>query len=192
MSGSYVVLGANGGAGSAVVRELVARGQKVRAVSRSGTGDFPEGVEVVRGDVTDLEDAKRICRDAQVVYNCANVPYQNWLKDFPKIVQGSILGAASADAKLVFCDNLYMYGPTDKPMTEETPRRARGKKGTLRIELEHMLLNAHQRKEVRVAIGRGADFTGRTRIRSLRILFSAQCSRVKERSGPCRWTWRTP
>ena len=160
MSGIHVVLGANGGAGSAVVHELIARGQKVRAVSRSGTSDFPKGVEVTKGNITSLEDAKRICQDARVVYNCANVPYQNWLKNFPKIVQGSIFGAASADAKLVFCDNLYMYGPVNGPMTEETPRRARGRKGKLRVELEHVLLNAHQRKEVRVAIGRGADFYG--------------------------------
>ena len=160
MSGVHVVLGANGGAGRAVVRELMARGQEVRAVSRSGTGDFPGGVEVIRGDITRAEDVKRTCKDAEVVYNCANVPYQHWLKTFPKIVQGSIEGAASADAKLIFCDNLYMYGPTDQPMTEETPRLARGKKGKLRIELERILLDAHRRKEVRVAIGRGADFYG--------------------------------
>ena len=45
-------------------------------------------------------------------------------------------------------------------MTEETPRRARGKKGRLRLELEKVLLDAHQSKEVRVTIGRGADFYG--------------------------------
>ena len=155
-----VVIGANGGAGSAVVRELFSRGQRVRAVSRSGKGDFPAGVEVVRGDITDVEDAKRVCRDAEVVYNCANIPYQNWLEIFPKLVQGSIKGAASAGASLVFCDNLYMYGPTDEPMTEETPRRARGKKGKLRLELEQTLLDAHRRGEVSVTIGRGADFYG--------------------------------
>ena len=155
-----VVLGANGGAGSAVVRELVARGQAVRAVSRSGQGDFPAGVEIVKGDITNPEDAKRVCKGAEVIYNCANVPYQHWAETFPKLVQGSLVGAASAGAKLVFCDNLYMYGPTDQPMTEETPRRARGKKGRLRLELEKVLLDAHQSKEVRVTIGRGADFYG--------------------------------
>jgi hypothetical protein len=29
----------------------------------------------------------------------------------------------------VFADNLYVYGPPDGPMTEETPQRAQGKKG---------------------------------------------------------------
>ena len=35
----HVVLGAAGGTGSAVVRELAARGLRVRAVTRRGTGD---------------------------------------------------------------------------------------------------------------------------------------------------------
>ncbi len=156
----HVVLGATGGAGGAVVRELVRQGKPVRAVSRSGGGSFPKGVEVVQGDVKNSGDAKRVCEGSVVVYNCANVPYQDWLKTFPAIVQGSIEGAASAGAKLVFCDNLYMYGPPNGPMTEATPRSARGKKGRLRAELEQILMQAHKDGRVRVVIGRGSDFYG--------------------------------
>ena len=36
----HVVFGASGGAGSAIVRELAARGKRVRAVTRSGGGDL--------------------------------------------------------------------------------------------------------------------------------------------------------
>lgn len=155
----HVVLGATGGAGGAVVRELVRQGKPVRAVSRSG-GAFGAGVEAVQGDVRDANDAKRVCEGAAVVYNCANIPYQDWLTTFPAIVQGSIEGAAAADARLVFCDNLYMYGPPDGPMTETTPRNATGKKGRLRVNLEKTLLGAHRSGKVAVVIGRGSDFYG--------------------------------
>lgn len=155
----HVVLGATGGAGGAVVRELVRQGKPVRAVSRSG-GAFPAGVEVVQGDVRDARDAERVCDGAAVVYNCANIPYGDWLTTFPAIVRGSIEGAAAANAKLVFCDNLYMYGPPDGPMTEASPRNATGKKGRLRVALEHTLLDAHHSGKVAVAIGRGSDFYG--------------------------------
>ena len=155
----HVVLGATGGSGGAVVRELVRQGKPVRAVSRSG-GAFGAGVEAVQGDVRDVSDAKRVCGGAAVVYNCANVPYQDWLSTFPAIVAGSIGGAASANAKLVFCDNLYMYGPPDGPMSETTPRNATGKKGRLRVDLEQTLLGAHRSGKVAVAIGRGSDFYG--------------------------------
>jgi len=39
----YVVFGASGGVGSALVRELLSRGRRVRAVSHSGRGSFPKG-----------------------------------------------------------------------------------------------------------------------------------------------------
>ena len=53
------------------MRELIARGQAVRAVSRSSQRDFPQGVEIVKGDITNPEDAKRVCKGAEVIYNCA-------------------------------------------------------------------------------------------------------------------------
>lgn len=159
MMSGHVVLGATGGSGGAVVRELVRQGKSVRAVSRSG-GTFGPEVESVQGDVRDMNDARRVCGGAAVVYNCANIPYQDWLSTFPAIVRGSLEGAASANARLVFCDNLYMYGPPDGPMTETTPRNATGKKGRLRIALEHTLLDAHRSGKVQVAIGRGSDFYG--------------------------------
>jgi shikimate 5-dehydrogenase len=67
----HVVLGAAGGTGSAVVRELAAHGLRVRAVTRRGTGDVPEGVEQVAADVGTAEGARRACEGAAVVYHCA-------------------------------------------------------------------------------------------------------------------------
>ena len=54
------MLGAAGGTGSAVVRELVARGLPVRAVTRSGAMDVPDGVELVAVDVASADGARRL------------------------------------------------------------------------------------------------------------------------------------
>ena len=132
---THVVLGAAGGTGSAVVRELAARGRRVRAVTRGGTSDAPEGVEQLAADVGTAEGAARACEGAAVVYHCAQPPYREWAELFPPMTQAVIDGAAAAGAKLVFADNLYVYGPPDGPMTEETPQRAQGKKGRTRIEM---------------------------------------------------------
>jgi nucleoside-diphosphate-sugar epimerase len=51
----HVVLGAAGGTGSAVVRDLAARGLPVRAVTRGGTADIPDGVEQVAADIATIE-----------------------------------------------------------------------------------------------------------------------------------------
>lgn len=156
----HVVLGATGGAGRAVVNELADRGHSVRAVSRSGGSGFPEGVEIHTADCTDLDAARQACADAAVVYNCLNVPYERWADLLPTLTENSIAAAGHADAPLIMADNLYVYGPTDGPMTEETPRTPEGPKGKLRVEMEEMLLDAHEQGRTRVAIGRASDFYG--------------------------------
>jgi nucleoside-diphosphate-sugar epimerase len=155
----HVVLGATGGAGRAVVHELLDRGRPVRAVSRSG-GDFPGVVDVVEADCTDAGAARRACEGAAVVYNCLNVPYAQWPDLLPTLTENSIAAAAHAEAPLIMTDNLYMYGAADMPMTEETPRRPEGPKGQLRVELEERLMEAHETGRARVSIGRASDFYG--------------------------------
>ena len=155
-----VVLGASGGAGSAVVREMAERGHPVRAVSRSGHGVPLPGVSYLRADATSPSGLRDVCQGASAVYHCVNVPYMMWTTHLLPIADAIIEATASAGAKLVVMDNLYMYGPVDKPMTEETPRTAAGKKGRLRAALEQRLLEAHRTGKVRVAIGRASDFLG--------------------------------
>lgn len=155
----HVIFGASGGAGSALTRELVQRGKRVRAVTRSGNVTLP-GVESIRGDAANPDEARKACKGAAVVYNCANVPYPDWLERFPAIFDGITEGAASVNAKLIVADNLYMYGQVSAPLTEDLPHRATTRKGKLRAQMAEALMAAHQSGKVRVAIARGSDYYG--------------------------------
>ena len=157
---AHVVFGAGGGVGSALVRELLARDKRVRAVIHSGRGSLPEGVEVVRGDATDAASAREASRGAAVVYHAVNVPYPQWQEKLPLIMDATIGAAARAEAKLVYADNLYMYGRVDGPMTEEMPYKPASRKGALRARLASELMSAHKEGTVRTAIGRASDFYG--------------------------------
>lgn len=159
VDGLHVVLGATGDAGSAVVRELAARGLRVRALGRRDL-HLPPGVEYVRGDATDRPTLRQVCRGAAVVYHCVNVPYAQWGRTLPPLAHAILETCADEGARLVVMDNLYMYGPTDGPMSEETPRRAEGPKGKLRAKLEETFLNAHRDGKVQVCIARASDFYG--------------------------------
>ncbi len=132
----------------------------MRAVSRSGRRQPLPGVEHVRGDAAEGEVLKSICRDAAIVYHCVNVPYPEWSRKLLPIAEAVVGAASAAGARLVVMDNLYMYGPPDGPMTEMTPRAARGRKGRLRARLEDYFMDAHHTGSVRLAIGRAADFYG--------------------------------
>jgi nucleoside-diphosphate-sugar epimerase len=159
-AGDHVVLGATGGTGSAVVSELAGRGLRVRAVTRAGTRDVPEGVAQVAADVGTAAGAARACEGAAVVYHCAQPDYAKWPALFPPMTRAILDAAAKAGAKLVFADNLYAYGPSGGTMTETTPQRAEGRKGRTRIEMADTLLRAHADGTLRVTIGRSSDYYG--------------------------------
>ena len=155
----HVIIG-TGALGRAVMRELVARNKPVRMVNRTGRTDVPDGVEIIAADVSNPDDARRACQGATVVYNCAGAPYDKWPELWPPLMDGVIEGAASANAKLVFGDNLYMYGPVDGPITEDLPYNATTSKGRVRAQIATALMDAHARGKVRATIGRGSDFFG--------------------------------
>lgn len=157
----HVVLGAGGGTGGALVAELTRRGLPVRAVTRSGAGaGLPAGTPTVAADLADATAVRRAIEGASVVYHAANPPYQRWLAEFPAMSAAITTAVADAGAKLVFADNLYMYGPTDSALRETTPQRATDRKGQLRIRLAADLLEAHAAGRLRVAIGRSSDYFG--------------------------------
>ena len=156
----HVVFG-TGPLGRAVIRELVAQGKRVRVVNRSGKmSDAPTGVEIVAGDATDAANVRKLSKDATVVYHCAQPGYTHWPKDFPPITNGIIEGLSGKETKLVFGDNLYMYGPVNGPITENLPYRATGHKGRTRTLMANAVLEAHRSGRIRATIGRGSDFYG--------------------------------
>lgn len=155
----HVVIGA-GALGLAVARELIARNRVVRLVNRSGRAYVPGGAEMVRGDVTDVADAIRVCQGATVVYHCAGAPYGSWRKTLSPVMNGVIEGTSAAGAKLVYGDNLYGYGRVTTPLTETLPARASGSNGQVRARLAETLLEAHRQGKVRATVGRASDFYG--------------------------------
>jgi nucleoside-diphosphate-sugar epimerase len=157
----HVVYG-TGAVGMAVMDELVQRDpRRVRMINRSGRARVPHGVEVVGGDATDEAFTREASEGASVVYFALNPPYDKWPELFPRLQAGVLEGAASAGAKLIAMENLYMYGPTDgRPITEDLPYAATTRKGTVRASMSKELMEAHKSGRVRVAIGRASDFFG--------------------------------
>jgi nucleoside-diphosphate-sugar epimerase len=156
----HVVFGATGGAGGALVRELAADGLRARAVSRKPVANLPDGVEHVSADAVDAAQAREACQGAGVVFHCAQPPYQRWSAEFPTLTGNIADAAAATGATLVFADNLYAYGPVNRPMTEDMPALATTKKGRVRALMAQRLLAAHRSGTMQVAIGRSSDYYG--------------------------------
>jgi nucleoside-diphosphate-sugar epimerase len=157
----HVVFG-TGPMGMSVMDELVQRGpRRIRMVNRSGRAAVPDGVEVLGGDATDEAFAREASEGASVVYFALNPPYNKWPELFPRLQAGVLEGAASAGAKLIAMENLYMFGSTGgRPITEDLPHAPSTRKGRVRAMMSKELMKAHKSGRVRVAIGRASDFFG--------------------------------
>lgn len=155
----HVVLGA-GQVGPGLAAALVARGHRVRVVTR--TAPALDGVEHVRADLTDPQAAEAALRGADVVYDVTNpASYARWAELLPPLRRGVRRACAKVGAHLVVLDNLYMLEvPEDGTLRETTPRRPRSRKGELRRLLEAEVLDAVQRGELGATIGRASDFFG--------------------------------
>src|ERR687896_254373 len=110
----HVVFG-TGPVGLAVMDELVSKGKRVRMVNRSGRANVPEGVEVVGGDAADPTFTREVSEGASVVYFALNPPYNKWPELFPGLQAGVLEGAASAGAKLIAMENLYIVRAHIRP-----------------------------------------------------------------------------
>ena len=158
----HVIFGA-GPVGQAVARELVQRGKTVKMVNRSGQrpGGVPDNVTVVAGDVFDVNVAKNLAQGATHVYQCTNPPYDKWPEQFPTLQANTLEAAASAGAKYIVMENVYMYGDTNgQPIREDSPYNAHTRKGQVRAQMAKDVLAAHQSGKVRAAMARASDFYG--------------------------------
>jgi nucleoside-diphosphate-sugar epimerase len=158
-SGIHVIFGA-GPVGISLAEELVERGRSVRLVTRSGRGQSISGVERASADAADQKQAAGAAEGARVVYHAVGADYGHWPELLPPIMAGLIHAAASTGARLVYADNLYAYGPVDRPLTEDLPAGATGPNGRLRAKLAETLLEAHRSGELQATIGRSSDFFG--------------------------------
>lgn len=156
----HVVFG-TGALGSAAIEELVARGESVRAVNRSGAGDLPAGVEVRAGDVHDHTFAAAAAAGADVVYFALNPPYHLWTEQFAGLQESVLDAAIGAGAKLVVLENLYLYGVPQTPaLTEDHPLAAHTRKGRVRAEMHQRVMRAHEAGQIRVTAARPSDYFG--------------------------------
>ena len=159
MSGSVLVLGANGRLGGAVMKAFEAAGWKCvgqvrRAPAARGKAQWLE---------IPLEDSAALAQAAgriDCVLHAVNPPYPQWHAHALPLARRALDIARRLDALLLFPGNVYNFGAGMPPLlTESTPQEPTARKGRVRVEIEAMLREG-ARAGARCAVLRAGDFFG--------------------------------
>jgi len=168
------ILGGGGSIGNELAKLLIAKKQPLRIVGRKPRPTH--GVtETVAADLTHKDQTIRAVAGSSIVYLLVGLKYDHevWQETWPCIMSNAIEACKGAGAKLIFFDNVYMYGRVSGPMTEETPFNPCTKKGEVRAKIATTLINEGKSGALTAMIARSADFYGPDALNSVpnRLVF---------------------
>ena len=157
----HTILGAGGPVANSLAKVLFAAGETVRLVSRKPV-ETSGSATWVGGDLKDIVQLKNAVQGSTVIYMCAGLQYNKkvWAAEWPIIMENIIDATRYAKARLIFFDNVYMYGLVNGVMTEKTPYDPVSKKGEIRARIAEQLMNEARSGNIRASIARAADFYG--------------------------------
>jgi nucleoside-diphosphate-sugar epimerase len=159
---TVLVLGATGGIGGEMVRQLLAAGWQVRALKRGETQPARgDRIEWLRGDALSRADVLAAAKGCAVIVHAVNPPgYRNWGQLVLPMLDNTIAAAMAEGATIVLPGTVYNFGPDAFPvLSEDAPQHPQTRKGAIRVELEARLERASA-QGARVLIVRAGDFFG--------------------------------
>jgi nucleoside-diphosphate-sugar epimerase len=158
-----LVLGATGGIGGEVARQLLDAGWEVRALRRGAEKptERKHGITWLRGDALCRQDVATAASGCSVIVHAVNPPgYRRWSELVLPMLDNTIAAAATEHATVVLPGTLYNYGPDAfAPITERSQQSSVTRKGAIRVQMERRL-ESFSRAGGRVVIVRAGDFFG--------------------------------
>jgi nucleoside-diphosphate-sugar epimerase len=140
-----LVLGASGGMGYAIVKELSARGIEVVAFARTKERleklyKEDEKVEIFCGNLFSIKDLQEAAKGVDVIFHSANIPYPEWEEKLPVLINNILTVAINEQSKLAIVDNIYAYGRSKgEKVIEDVAKNPHTKKGRIRLRLENLI-----------------------------------------------------
>ena len=158
----YTILGAGGAVANALTRELANKNETVRLVSRKPIQPSGKNITWKKADLLNYAELLEAAKGSTVIYLCAGLVYDKnvWAQQWPVIMQNFINLGKETGARLIFFDNVYMYGLVEGPMTENTPYNPCSVKGGIRAKIATQLMEEAKAGTIRASIARAADFYG--------------------------------
>ncbi len=156
----HTILGANGTIAAELIPVLQSNAQQIRLVSRNPKK--VSGAEIFQADLLNRDQVFQAVKGSDFVYLLVGLEYNRkiWKTEWPVIIRNTIDACKAAGARLIFFDNVYMYGRVNGSMTESTPYNPCSVKGKIRAEIDEMLLKEMNSGRIKAMIATSADFYG--------------------------------
>lgn len=156
----HTILGANGAIATELTTVLQSNAQKIRLVSRHPKP--VEGAEIFQADALNRDQVFRAVKGSDIVYLLVGLEYKKkvWETSWPIIMRNTIDACKATGARLIFFDNVYMYGRVKGKMTESTPFNPSSEKGKIRAGIDEILLKEMNAGSLQAIIAKSADFYG--------------------------------
>ena len=109
-----LVLGASGGIGGEVARQLRDAGWQVRALKRGAARpvERKDGITWLSGDAMNRQDVLEAAQGCAVIVHAVNPPgYRQWSELVLPMLDNTIAAAIAQGATIVFPGTVYNYGP---------------------------------------------------------------------------------
>lgn len=151
-----------GAVGRATALRLRAAGHAVRVIQRHRPSDLPVGVEFRAADTLSLPALTAALAGSSQIVLAIGFAYSGavWQQSWPPTMENVLAVAEINQARVVFIDNLYMYGPQTNPLHEDMPLTSAGVKPAVRATLTRLWQTAHHSGRVKVTALRAPDFYG--------------------------------
>lgn len=155
------ILGSGGVIANGLAEALSTFTNTIRLVSRNPKAVNPTN-QLVPADLTNLKQTINAVKDSEIVYLTAGLPYniKVWQERWPIVMKNVIDACKVHNSKLVFFDNVYLYGKVCGWMTENTPVQPCSKKGEVRAKIAKMLMDEVENGKLNALIARAPDFYG--------------------------------
>jgi len=155
------ILGSSGVIGNELAKSLTQYTNKIRLVSRNPKKVNPTD-ELFTANLLKAEEVIKAVEGSEIVYLTVGIQYKTsmWQQQWPLIMKNVIEACKQNNSKLVFFDNVYVYGRVNGWMKEDTPIKPVSRKGEVRKQVTEMLMNEVKNGNLKAIIARAADFYG--------------------------------
>lgn len=161
-SNTVLVLGARGGIGGEVARQLLRAGWQVRGLARRPpAGQENDGIAWRRGDAMSASDVAAAAQGCAVLVHAVNpAGYRNWAGQVLPMLRNTIAAAEANNALVLLPGTVYNYGLDAFPLAaEDASQHPATRKGALRVRMEEELA-AYAKRGGRALVVRAGDYFG--------------------------------